>query len=423
MFRDRVFGSRGDPEVRFSRYRPVLSVMNEIISPMSTKILSKMQKVELLKQIAANPSIPSPPTVVLQVLDKASQQDCTIADLCKIIQVDPGLAGRILRIVNSATFGLSRPVTSIQRALAVVGLNSARLLVLSISFPEMQRKAVKFDPQWQKNYWKASVAGAIVARELSRRNRARDPEDDMAAGLLRDLGELILQQLFPDGYKSVLAEPADALINKQCEIEETHCGLDHAEVSAFILDRWRLPPEVTEAIRHHHNPDQVQFSSPQARTRAYLLQFATQASQLLQHPGKPKILRQLQELAQSQFKMTADDLTEFLKPLSQKIADFAGLLQVDIGESTDYESVFARQRRTRQPVGNHEPRQTARYGKNAPGRIRGTALETRSGLRPAYQGFQSPVPGKQAARTFRGPQRRVNAVRHALSGPRRFQAP
>src|SRR5437868_3563843 len=164
---------------------------------MSNKILSPLQKGELLKEIATNPKIPSPPSVVLQVLDKASAPDCTIADLCKIIQVDPGLAGRILRIVNSATFGLSRPVLSIQRALAVVGLMSARLLVLSISFPEMQRKMGKMDAAWAQGYWKASVAGAIVARELSKRLRARDPEDDMAAGLLRDLGELILQQMYP----------------------------------------------------------------------------------------------------------------------------------------------------------------------------------------------------------------------------------
>jgi len=309
---------------------------------MSTNPLSPLQKVELLKQIAANPTIPSPPTVVLRILDKASAPDCTIADLCKIIQVDPGLSGRILRIVNSATFGLSRPVASIQRALAVVGLNSARLLVLTISFPEMQRKMGKVDARWTQNYWKSSVAGAIVARELSKRIRARDPEDDMAAGLLRDLGELILQQLFPEAYHKVLAEPPEAVLAGQCAIEETYCGLNHAEVSAFILDRWRLPAEVTEAIRNHHAPDEVTFSSATARQRAYLLQFATRAAELLQHPEEDLVLQQLLVIAQKHFQMDETDVHAFLLPLSQKIADFAGLLQVDIGESNDFQSVLAR---------------------------------------------------------------------------------
>ena len=313
-----------------------------LCQPMSTKLLSPLQKVELLTQIAANPSIPSPPAVVLRILDKASAPDCTIADLCNIIQVDPGLSGRILRIVNSATFGLSRPVASIQRALAVVGLNSARLLVLTISFPEMQRKMGKVNAWSAQNYWKASVSGAIVARELSKRIRARDPEDDMAAGLLRDLGELVLQQLFPEAYQKVLAEPPEAVLAGQCAIEETHCGLDHAEVSAFILDRWRLPAEVTEAIRHHHAPDDVAFSSATARQRAFLLQFATRAAELLQHPEEILVLQQLQAIAQKQFRMSETDLHAFLMPLSQKIADFAGLLQVDIGEANDYQSVLAR---------------------------------------------------------------------------------
>jgi diguanylate cyclase (GGDEF)-like protein len=309
---------------------------------MSTKLLSRLQKVELLKELATNPKIPSPPTVVLRVLDKASAPDCTIADLCQIIQMDPGLAGRILRIVNSATFGLSRPVASVQRALAVVGLNAARLLVLTITFPEMQRKTGAVDARWAQNYWKASVAGAIVARELSKHSGARNPDDDMAAALLRDLGELVLLQLFPAAYQSVLAEPPLALIDGQCAIEETHCGLDHAEVSAFILDRWRLPPEVTEAIRHHHHPDQVVFTSPASRQRAYLLHFATRAAQLLQHPQERLVLTQLVDLAQNHYRMSEPDLHEFLLPLSQKIANFAGLLQVDIGEGIDYQAVLSR---------------------------------------------------------------------------------
>src|SRR5262249_28267457 len=159
-------------------------------------------------------------------------------------------------------------------------------------------------------------AGAIVSRELSRRIRSRDPEDDMAAALLRDLGELILQQLFPDAYKDVLAEKSEALLTRQCEIEESHCGLSHAEVSAFILDRWRLPPEITEAIRHHHRPNQGTFASVAAKQRSYLLQFATRAAQLLQHPKEPLVLRQLLEVAQQHFRMSEADLNEFLMPLS-----------------------------------------------------------------------------------------------------------
>jgi len=300
-----------------------------------------MQKVELLKQIANNPNIPSPPTVILKVLEKASQPDCTIGDLCQIIQMDPGLSANILRVVNSATFGLSRAVTSIQRALAVVGLKSARLLILAISFPKMQ-KTQKLDQIQRQRYWKGSIAGAIVAKELSKRTPGLDAEDNMAAALLRDMGELILHQIFPEAYQEVLKLSADVLVNGQCDAEEQHCGLNHAEVSAFILDRWRMPTDITEAIRHHHAPDAGTYTSPKAKERAMLLQFATRAAQLLAHPDQPIVLKELLEVAANHFGMSESDVNEFLIPLSRKTTDFAALLQVDIGDNNDYQKILAR---------------------------------------------------------------------------------
>jgi diguanylate cyclase (GGDEF)-like protein len=303
--------------------------------------LSKMQKVEVLKQIASNPNIPSPPAVVLRVLDQASKADCTINDLCQIIQMDPGLAANILRIINSAMYGISRPVTSIQRALAIVGLNSARLLVLAISLPRMQ-SSVKWAPALKQRYWKSSIAGAIVARELSQRLRSRDAEDDMAAGLLRDMGELVLQQMFPSEYEGVLYNPAEALINNQCRIEEERFDLDHAEVCAFVLNRWRLPADMTEAIRWHHHPEQGAYTTPDAEERAYLLHFATRSAQLLLYPDEPIVFRELLDLAERRYAMDEDAVREFLTPLSRRTTDFAALLQVDIGDNNDYQTVMTR---------------------------------------------------------------------------------
>ncbi len=296
---------------------------------------------ELLKEIAKSPHIPSPPTVILKVLEKASQPECTIADLCQIIQMDPGLASNILRVVNSATFGLSRAVTSVQRALAVVGVNSARLLVMAISFPKMH-KALKPDPVSKQRYWRSSIGAAIVAKELALHSGSHEAEDDMAAALLRDIGELILQQIFPNAFAELSAQPVDEFVQQQCDMEEQYYGLNHAEVSAFILDRWRLPSAITEAIRFHHNPDNGSFSTPQGENRAYTLYFATRAAQLLMFPDQPIILRDLLDVAKTRFNMDEKSLHEFLIPLSKKTNDFAALLQVDLGEQTDFLAVLAR---------------------------------------------------------------------------------
>jgi diguanylate cyclase (GGDEF)-like protein len=304
-------------------------------------MLSLMQKVELLKQIAANPNIPSPPTVILRVLEKASARDCTVADLCKVIRMDAGLSGKILRIVNSALFGLSRPVTSIDQALRVVGVNSARLLVLSIALPEMSQKSKLAGPVVQR-YWKSSISGAIVAHGLAQHCRASDAEDEMATALLRDIGELILQQVFPDSTEKIALQPEQLGVDAQCDREEAHYGLHHAEVSAFILDRWRLPTDMTEAVRWHHAPAHGRFSTPAAERRAFTLHFATRAAQLVLSPNQPLVFRELYQLGKEHFRMNESDVLAFLGPLNQKASDFAALLQVDMGEAGDFSDALLR---------------------------------------------------------------------------------
>jgi len=309
-------------------------------STMSQILLAPIHKRALLMEIAENPRIPSPPSIVLQVIQRASSPECTIGELCDLLHGDPGLCGSILRIVNSALFGLSRPATSIKRALAIVGINSARLLMLSISFPEMN-VAQQVDGQIRQRSWRSSLAGAIVAQALSQRMGSRDTEDDMAAALLRDVGELILHQMFPHAHEGALLPPT-AFFNSQCELEEEACGLNHAEVSAFILDRWRLPKEMTQAVHHHHQPELAEYCTPIAERRAYLLNFAAVAAQLLMYPDQQYLLKRLLELGHRHFTMDEKELPQFLAPLSEKIAAFAALLRIDLGESTDFSAAFAR---------------------------------------------------------------------------------
>ena len=77
------------------------------------------------------------------------------------------------------------------------------------------------------------------------------------AGLLRDLGIPILHQMVPDDYATIIAKPIEVLAHQQCELEEEKLGINHAEVTAFVLSKWHLPPEITEAVRFHHHPERA----------------------------------------------------------------------------------------------------------------------------------------------------------------------
>ena len=298
-----------------------------------------MPKLELLAKIASDPQLPTPSSVALRVLEKASQPDCTIGDLTSIISMDAGLSGKILKTVNSAVFGFPRPVTTIQRALAVLGIKSARSLVLTLSFPEMQKHREPDDRT--RRYWKTSIAGAIIAKELSVKLKRRDPEEDLSAGLLRDLGEIILEQYFRDKYQDVLKAPSVDFLQHQCGLEETACGVHHAEVTAFLLNKWRLPDETTDAILHHHDPAKGTYRSEIVEQRAYLLQFASKVAHLLAYPGQVFLYRELLDLARSKFNMSEAEVGDFLEPLTDKIELFASILKVDIGKVDKYPVILA----------------------------------------------------------------------------------
>lgn len=299
-----------------------------------------MKKKAILDSIVRNPNIPSPPGVALQVLDHASRPDCSIDKLSQLIAVDPAMSVKILQMVNSAVFGLSRPATSIQRAVAILGIKSARSLVLSLSLPQMYKKSAPTEDM--KTYWLRSVGGAIVARDLAKRMKAREPDDDMALALLRDIGVIILQQCMPNEYRNVSARPAEELLWEQCHWEEHYCGIDHAEVSAALLMEWHFPVEASQAVRAHHNPAVGILPSPASQDRAYTLCFATMAAQLLVTPDQATLYEKMREIGQSRFGMNEKEMVAFLEPLSDRIKEFASVMQVDVGRVDDYQTVLAR---------------------------------------------------------------------------------
>src|SRR5277367_6115304 len=141
-----------------------------------------MDAERVLAHIAENPRLPTPPTLTMRILERASIPNCTLAELGKIISQDPALCGKMLRLVNSSLYGLQRSVASIERALSLLGLNHVRSLVLGLTLPSLRFRSASSEQM--KVYWKTSATTAIVCRELALRWKWPDPDSEMVAGLL-----------------------------------------------------------------------------------------------------------------------------------------------------------------------------------------------------------------------------------------------
>lgn len=290
---------------------------------------------EALAHILDNPHLPTPPAVALQIIDKARRPDCSPKELVKLLSQDPGLCGKLLQNVNSSAYGQTRPVTSLERAVMVVGVKPLRSLVLGWSLSAIDLPA---GDEVVGRFWQESVAGAVVARELAIRLNRPDPEDDLVAGLLRDLGALVLRQVFTEEYATIAADPSFSAA-ELCAAETAAFGLDHCEVGAGLLYDWRLPADLVEPIRHHHHPERLDGAPAAQRDRAWLLSFASDLARLKN--GIPHKIGPLVQTARTRFDMDPAALAKFLGAVLPRINEFAALMKVDIGKCPDFAAIVA----------------------------------------------------------------------------------
>ena len=291
----------------------------------------------VLARIADNPRLPTPPMLTLRILERASQPNCTLSEIGKLISQDAALCGKMLRLVNSSLFGLHRPVTSIARALNLLGLNHVRSLVLSLSLPALRFRQTSNEQITE--YWKSSVTAAIVCREIAARQQWPDPDSEMVAGLLCDLGVLLLQETFPDPYAEIVARATSGLDVDRCAMERQLLGVDHPTAGAHCLARWRLADDLTDAIRYHHHPEQA---PPSCAVRAHLLCFASQIARLHQTQERAALLGEIVLMAQQRYAMTGEQVFTFLESLQDKISEFAALIEVDLGPEDSFTNLFAK---------------------------------------------------------------------------------
>ena len=289
----------------------------------------------LLEQVLENPRLPTPPALALQIVDKAGKPDCTIRDITALLKQDPGLCGQLLKTVNSTVYALPRPVASIERAALVLGIKPLRSLVLGLSLPALQSKGPDASV-WK--YWQESVSGAVIAREMAILLNQQEPDDYLVASLLRDVGLLVLRELFPPEYEKLVLSPAVSDAERRTQEEEIF-GVRHEEVSASVLETWHLPAEIVEPVRCHHNPSELGGDVPKKLLdRTWVICIADQLAR-----GKfttPQSLQTLMQLAETHLGLSPRALSDFLKRVVPKITDFAGILKVEIGQCPNFSEII-----------------------------------------------------------------------------------
>lgn len=275
------------------------------------------------------------PAVAMEVLDLTDRPEVDTAALKACIENDPALTGKILRVVNSSLFGLSRAVGDLSQALALLGIKPLKLLVLGFSLPPDLFQGLT--QQTLSYYWRHALTKAVAARELCERFWKRPGDEAFIAGLLQDLGMLVLIQQLGDAYgcflEKVVARGDDLL-----DRETQSMGFNHAQLTARLLSQWGLPGTLAESVAVPAALDEL--SAP-ARLQAELLSLAETIAQFLAD-GKPSALHKLTEMAEASGRLDPAALEEFLPSLDEKIAQLADVFSVRMDDTPSTQELLAR---------------------------------------------------------------------------------
>ncbi|MDR2095251.1 MAG: HDOD domain-containing protein [Treponema sp.] len=199
-------------------------------------------------------SMPSLPTTVTKVLEICNNPKTSPADLNRVISLDPVLVGRVLKLINSAYYGMGQPITNLVRAIIMLGINTVKNLALSTTI--VGNLSSRKDPKGIniEGFWRHSLCVGVAAKMLAKK-RGVDPrqhEEYFTAGLLHDIGKIPLNSVITREYLLTIAT-ADREKIPLARAEEQNLNLNHCQAGSLIVRAWKLEGSVGDIITYHHD--------------------------------------------------------------------------------------------------------------------------------------------------------------------------
>jgi HD-like signal output (HDOD) protein len=197
--------------------------------------------------------ITSLPDIYFKLERALNDENTETEEIGKIVEGDPGLSVRLLKIANSPLWGLSECIDTITHALTIVGREELKLLALSTvikgSFSNISKDLINLN-----SFWQNSIACGVISREIGGLNNCSNLERYFMAGMLHNIGSLVIFNKSPKIAKDILLQCKEQN-ERLFVIENQLLGYDHCDVGAGLLKQWKIPTPLVEATYHHHNPD------------------------------------------------------------------------------------------------------------------------------------------------------------------------
>lgn len=223
------------------------------------------------KALASIGDVATLPEVTIKIIEIVEDHDSTARDLHEVIKNDPALSVKVLKVVNSAFYGLPGQVASVDRAIILLGLSAVKNIAIAASIARLFKGNRISEAFTASDLWRHSVAVAVGARAVAKCSPHPVMTDEIfVAGLIHDIGTLIERQAYPDEFADVIERCSDGT-SDFLAVERELIGADHQAFGVGLTTKWKFPRHLRAAVGFHHNPDSL---SVELRNLATLIQVA-----------------------------------------------------------------------------------------------------------------------------------------------------
>jgi len=236
---------------------------------------NKQKEIDKIVKLVNKSDISSIKQTVTRIIQIINDPDSSARDLKNLIEVDPPLTAKLLKLANSAFYGYPKTISNIQEAIVCIGFDAVQELALSQKVCELFKKADYINGYSRPALWKHSVAVALCSKFIYRRELGKLGENIYVAGLLHDIGIIVLDQFCHERFREIIKKyrrEKNNLIN----VESAILGFNHTDIACALMIDWEFPDEIVKIITNHHQPDLVEDEFETISRTIYIANHAVQ---------------------------------------------------------------------------------------------------------------------------------------------------
>ena len=257
--------------------------------------MGNLDTTKLLEQIK---EIPAMPNIIVKALGIIKNDNSGTKELADIMSYDQALTSQVLKLVNSAYYGFAQEITSVNKALALLGMTQTRNIIIAVAMKPM------LTSQGGRDMWKHSLKCGVAAEFLANKTECADPGDAFTIGFLHDIGKILLNIADTASCQKVRSMVLDGM--DIIDAENDVFGTNHADLGFLLAKKWKLSVLLANCIKYHHDP--MSSSMPQVSTLAYL-------ANKISH-DEPEVYDE--EVVQEQLKLEVSQVMEYRDQINEK---------------------------------------------------------------------------------------------------------